>query len=616
MEPREKFFTKLRHLVGHLEKETEHLQDLTENQNDDTSEGACLSTLHKLKSDVRELTTQVQQEIVKSQEERMEDLGFIHMYSKKREQMNEALDTLGSYLEQYGYKPRQPAQKPPESVGEEEKDLEQETGEEEQDEEAAEEEEEEDQVNPVGQNKDQGQCTPEGRAPPSLDQEMRTPKLSDFGLSELHLQNMLRNCGVAEAPLPPPPKLLHSPLATMTVPPPVPKTPKCYLKLDEDAPTPRLEDFGISEHTMCLINDFTMDLVGKTPAKSASRFPANETPVRASSTEFMDTPETPEIQTPGFSLVKKALACTPLQSHDSLESPQRQTNDLTSPQVPTFQTPYLSKLLSVHKDVKSKDSTTEMPGPNDATACPPDGSSPHSSMAEDIPEMPARLCHDNDMQRTPEMPTLQSFLGRSLQSRYSAMGSCSLSVVSRQVDPAPTLDLNENQTQEWNLASPRVRMEYDCDARTPEMPEMSSITQDIFKLVSQCNTEMKSAASQPPLKAALQTSATGKENRQATHSQRLALVTEVQFDGLTTYLKQVSLARLNEAIQELNTALLQRQHGGHSNLTEFLMSELRSIIGSGVKLPLVLMCLTELKRVQLVHGAGNSALYQLLPTQT
>lgn len=48
--------------------------------------------------------------------------------------------------------------------------------------------------------------------------------------------------------------------------------------------------------------------------------------------------------------------------------------------------------------------------------------------------------------------------------------------------PAPMLDLQEDQTQEWNLASPRVRMEFESEPRTPEMPDMSSITQDIFKV--------------------------------------------------------------------------------------------------------------------------------------
>lgn len=145
---------------------------------------------------------------------------------------------------------------------EEEEELEQETEEEDQDQDP----EEEDQDGHLKQHKDLDQITPE-RIAPSLFTAMATPKLTDFGLSELHLQNMLKNYGAVQDPTPVAPKGLLSPLAA-PVQPPVPKTPKCYLKLDEDAPTPRLEDFGISEHTMCFNNDFTMDLLRKPPKPS------------------------------------------------------------------------------------------------------------------------------------------------------------------------------------------------------------------------------------------------------------------------------------------------------------------------------------------------------------
>lgn len=64
----------------------------------------------------------------------------------------------------------------------------------------------------------------------------------------------------------------------------------------------------------------------------------------------MDTPETPEIRTPGFRIVKKALPHTPVQScHDKQDSPSSQSSDLVSPELPTFETPYVRKLLSVKK---------------------------------------------------------------------------------------------------------------------------------------------------------------------------------------------------------------------------------------------------------------------------
>lgn len=108
--------------------------------------------------------------------------------------------------------------------------------------------------------------TPE-KMPPPVDQ-LRTPKLSDFGLSALQFQRVL---GEAEQPLiaaPVPAVALSPPPFVMNMHPPQPKTPKCSLRMEEDAPTPRLEDFGISEYTMCWNNDFTMDLFNKKPPKS------------------------------------------------------------------------------------------------------------------------------------------------------------------------------------------------------------------------------------------------------------------------------------------------------------------------------------------------------------
>ncbi|XP_076118651.1 SKA complex subunit 3 [Alosa pseudoharengus] len=637
MEPRVKFFAKLRHLVGHLEKETAHLQETTESQSyDDTSGGACLATLHELQSDVRGFKSQIQQELVNSKDERAEGVSFIQTWSEKRQQVKEALDLLSSHLEQYGYKPRQPTQKPPaagtecgesesqsedgDEAGEEEEELEQDTGEDDQD------AEEEDGDEHPEQHKDLDQLTPE-RLAPSLFTVMCTPKLTDFGLSELHLQNMLKNYAVAQDPTPMAPKGLLSPLSA-PVQPPVPKTPKCYLKLDEDAPTPRLEDFGISEYTMRLNNDFTMDLLRKPPKPSSKQpsGPVEKIPLLAPSnlvfSEYMDTPETPEIRTPGFRIVKKAPPHTPVQScHNNPDSPPNQSNDLISPELPTFETPYVRKLLSVPKDVKYDEPASQKPGLSSAVELAPALNGPRSSAFEDIPEIPVKPC-DGELQRTPEMPSLQSILGRTLQSLN--VETRSLSIVSMAGEPVPgpkepsgpALDLQENYTQEWNLSSPRVRMEFEPEPRTPEMPDMSSITQDIFKLVSQCNTEMKSAAIQPPLKAGLQATVTGKENKPAIQLQSLALVTEKEFLGLTSYLRKIPLVRLNEAIQEMNTALHQRQNGAHSDPMQFQMDELRGITGIGVKAPMFLLCLTQLKRVEHIQGAGNNAMYKLLPTHT
>ncbi|XP_035756314.1 spindle and kinetochore-associated protein 3 isoform X3 [Egretta garzetta] len=98
---------------------------------------------------------------------------------------------------------------------------------------------------------------------------LRNPQLSDFGLSQYAFsrpwsavkgqyttnayQENLKN---------------GTPLKTQT-PRMLPRTPKCMLKMDDyECVTPKLEHFGISEHTMCMNEDYTMSLIRKTAQAS------------------------------------------------------------------------------------------------------------------------------------------------------------------------------------------------------------------------------------------------------------------------------------------------------------------------------------------------------------
>ncbi|KAJ3592517.1 hypothetical protein NHX12_007644 [Muraenolepis orangiensis] len=98
-------------------------------------------------------------------------------------------------------------------------------------------------------------------APPPTAAQVRTPQLSDFGLSEEDLRHIGDHRCSEPPPMPalsltPPPFPLTTPLS-----PAMPLTPKCKLRMEEDElRTPQMKDFGIVEHTLCLNNDFTMDL--------------------------------------------------------------------------------------------------------------------------------------------------------------------------------------------------------------------------------------------------------------------------------------------------------------------------------------------------------------------
>lgn len=102
--------------------------------------------------------------------------------------------------------------------------------------------------------------------PPVPTDPLRNPQLSDFGLSHyafskpwsaLHGQQHVANASQENAKH-------KTPLKT-EAPCVLPKTPKCMLKMDDfECVTPKLEHFGISEHTMCMNEDYTMALIRKT----------------------------------------------------------------------------------------------------------------------------------------------------------------------------------------------------------------------------------------------------------------------------------------------------------------------------------------------------------------
>lgn len=104
--------------------------------------------------------------------------------------------------------------------------------------------------------------------PPPVSDVLRTPQLSDFGLSEVGLKNGLAGSDwyLEEPPMPQIslPQSFNRPGL-----PPKPVTPKCALWLNDDEPqTPKLHEFAISEPTSFLLNDFTMDLFKKNVQKA------------------------------------------------------------------------------------------------------------------------------------------------------------------------------------------------------------------------------------------------------------------------------------------------------------------------------------------------------------
>ncbi|KAI4898124.1 hypothetical protein NFI96_015391 [Prochilodus magdalenae] len=604
MDTSTRFFAKLRSLAVRLETERvnlEHTASQKLDEEDDETESGALRALHELHSEVRGLKRQVKGQVASHDDGNSELRSFIKACMVLKQRTTEDIERIRRHYEKYGYRPRKAFQKNSEVndlTDAESKPVLEEQPERQLTEELIDGEEEENLESK----------TPERNPPPIID-PMRTPQLADFGLSALHLQMVLGNAEPSAY------EVTHLPAAALSPPPPpvltmqpsMPKTPKRSLVMDEDAPTPRLEDFGITEgHTLCLNNDFTMDLFRKKPPKNRQINSTTEETVQGLppnhptppscvpwENESMESPELPAFCTLDLKMNKQSATSSaePSRPH----SPPRPS----TPELPTFETPFISKLISARKDIRQDKSdavTISVNSVSNSLECPA-----FKVPSTDMPQMSASIYQKEE--RTPEMPKLQSFFGRSLP---CMVGSVQSGITE---PPPPELHMNDDHTEDWCLATPRVRKDFQAEPRTPEMPDMSSVTQDILKLVSQANCKPRSTASvQKGAKASLQTVVPGKENR----AQVLNHVSEKEFNGLASYMKQISLTSLNQAIDKICLVVEERRRDGDPNSEVFHMENLRKILEVGPQAPMYILSLVELKKLENVQGFGRNATFKIL----
>uniref|UniRef100_A0AAY4DRD7 Uncharacterized protein n=1 Tax=Denticeps clupeoides TaxID=299321 RepID=A0AAY4DRD7_9TELE len=387
----------------------------------------------------------VQSQLRKHDEEISEVRNFVHICSVLKQRSTEDMARLTRHYEKYGYKPRQKksarcgcvtVNMKAEAATDSTKFL------------------EEIQAGPGEEavaRGDQEKSTPVKEDPPPVD-PMRTPQLSDFGLSEMHLKKVLEGLGMHQEPAPLQELSLHPRKEEywkeehltdfITSNPPMPKTPKCDLRLDEDLPTPRLEDFGITEHTTCLNNDFTMDLFRKKPPKTSRYLFLSKL---NTDVIIMDSPEPPVFCTPGLKIIKPAAPSLPVMADFSIV----ECNRAATPELPAFESPL------IHAPSSKSSAFYENWGFG-------------RFWSPDVPKMQVRLPQIE--QTTPEMSC--SLLWPEIYSEH-VLSVCGLE--------EPSYPNQENHTQEWNLATPRVRKHFVDEPQTPEMPDLSCITQDILK---------------------------------------------------------------------------------------------------------------------------------------
>ncbi|CAN9497504.1 unnamed protein product [Ophioblennius macclurei] len=596
VDPTARFFSKLKRLAITLETETEKLQRDFEarKQEDKTDEASSRAwrSYHELKSDVTHLKTLVRDQLVQEEAQNREVKNFIGASRETEKKLAEDVQTLRRRWETYGYQaPRRTSEAKGQEDGgqqgaEDKSDSEKEEGEDDEDEEQ--EDEDAEAASP---------SSPPLRAPRPFRDLMQTPQLSDFGLSEMQLKRTL--AGVAwSADAPPTPQISLPPACADALATPTPITPKRILRMEDEAlRTPPVPDFVLRD-------DFTDNLVCKyllrpeqDKAEPTGTSAVESLPTKA---EKLATPEPPSLCTPGLKIrntnghpsSSAAVGSDP-------QSPCAADVASSTPELPEFQTPYVKRLVSSKKSSRPPQSVAEGDGLTFDLPSPRTGAESKPSWEYNVPDV--SIAAMGGAKELPAMPNLESFFGHSLISKNAKQLKTSESektVQDQHQDQDQDQDVElDGATQEFRLSTPRIRTAYE-DPSTPEMPDLSSVTQDICKLVSQAQTKKTTVV--PP-----QINNGCSDLRRAPH---LADVSEGEFQTLPSYLRQMSLSSLNAAVHSINR--FSREHRGE--VTELQMEELKRVIAVGTKAPVYILCLAELRRLQKVGELRDAHVYKLV----
>ncbi|NWU48730.1 SKA3 protein, partial [Dromas ardeola] len=232
------FFGKLRALALTLEKEARQLERALRREDTDYEDESPIRVLHDLHCEMRTLKEDVNASLGKSCSEKQ----AIHDFMKASEilmQRNAAdLGKIRELFQKYGYKPREEVNSDSAASVQNKSD-----------------EEKADDVPHLPA------CT---EKPPVPKDPLRNPQLSDFGLSQYVFSRPWSAVKGQHATNAHQENSKNRTLLKTQSPCILPKTPKCMLKMDDyECATPKLEHFGISEHTMCMNEDFTMSLIRK-----------------------------------------------------------------------------------------------------------------------------------------------------------------------------------------------------------------------------------------------------------------------------------------------------------------------------------------------------------------
>uniref|UniRef100_A0A8C3XIG3 Spindle and kinetochore-associated protein 3 n=1 Tax=Chelydra serpentina TaxID=8475 RepID=A0A8C3XIG3_CHESE len=259
MEVTGNFFSKLRALAVTLEKEAEQLEQALNREDTKYEDESPMRVLHDLHCEVRTLKDDVNSTLDQSRSERQETYDFMKAIKVLMQRNTTDLEKIRDLFQKYGYQPLV-------------KDN------------SVEDEEEVNHASKVSAqaNSDQEKVEDTSSFPACIGKTsvpkdpLRNPQLSDFGLSQYAFSRTWDVMDVQSQ------TNMHKEDSRNRIPTDkqtpyiMPKTPKCTLKMDDyECLTPKLEHFGISEHTMCLNEDYTMALINKN-VQTRKNFPKED----------------------------------------------------------------------------------------------------------------------------------------------------------------------------------------------------------------------------------------------------------------------------------------------------------------------------------------------------
>ncbi|XP_064265295.1 spindle and kinetochore-associated protein 3 isoform X2 [Passer domesticus] len=240
------FFGKLRELALTVEKEVKQLERAMRREDEDYEDESPLTALHDLHGEIKTQKEDVSANLGKICSEKKAVQEFMKASEILMQRNAADLGKIKELFQKYGYKPNVK-----DSAEEDKANSEPAM--------SVQDKSDEEKANAVPQLSASAEKRPLPTDP------LRNPQLSDFGLSQYAFS---RPCSALRAQHAPAASQLraksNTPLGLRT-PRALPKTPKCKLRMDDyECATPKLEHFGISEHTMCMNEDYTMSLIHKT----------------------------------------------------------------------------------------------------------------------------------------------------------------------------------------------------------------------------------------------------------------------------------------------------------------------------------------------------------------